>query len=256
MGLSHLLILSILFDYTTCENTDISHYNSIEHENTLILLREINGGCKIVYDYCESIQYNQGYVFKESKPDCSFNYSYINNNGTVYLFQIDDDVRNMIKDYKKDVCNTENIQCGEYTIIIKIIDIINSAISIINKDVYNVNIWNNLDVIDFHPDLVFLKKAINNVELLTNITLKKRKINLLLQAEKQRIDSEYIQIGIKKYINNVYNYIGKPIESAGGYIGYFVGNTLGEVLENVLPEVKSDTKIIIIIILVILLKRL
>ena len=139
---------------------------------------------------------------------------------------------------------------------VKMVDIINSAIVIINKDINNVNIWNNLEVIDFHPELTFLKKSINNIELLTNITLKKRKIDLLLEDEKERLDNEYIQIGVKKHINTVYNYIGNPTERIGSYISSFIGNTIGGLVDNVLPEFNLDSKIIIIIILVILLKRL
>ena len=118
MGFYSMIIVCISFYQTYSQTTEVDNYNSLEKEKTLNLLKEINGGCKIIYDYCESIQYNEGFVFKESKPDCSFNYSYIDTNGSIYLFKLNDDVHNMIKDYKKQVCITEDVECGEYTIII------------------------------------------------------------------------------------------------------------------------------------------
>lgn len=237
---------------TTSGTNEIAIYNLMNNEGVIELLYKINEGYKIVYDYCENLELNDGYIFKNEKPDCLFNYSYIDSNNGINLYIIQRDVRTMFKDYKNTVCKTKDIECGEMTIVLKIVDIINSAITIIMEDVNNPNIWINLKVIDFYPQIDFLKYAVNNVELLTNITLKKDKINLLLTIEKNKLEEDMNRLGVEKYLNYAYNYIGNPIKRVGSYFG----ETIGETIDKIIPELNVDTKIIIIIILIILLKKL
>ena len=219
-------------------------------------LLQINDGYKIIYDYCENIQLNTGYIFKEKKPDCFFNYSYIDTNDDIHLFKINSEIRSMFKDYKNNVCNEKNFECGEFTIVLKLLDIINSAIKIIMIDTSNTNIWNNLKVIDFYSQVDFLKYAVNNVDILTNITLKRDKINLILTEEKIKLSNKMNEAGVNNFLGYIYNYIGSPIKKTGTYLSSLLGETVGGTIEKIIPELSSDTKIIIIIILVILLKRL
>ena len=258
--MNFILRASLLALATTSVNynntTEIANYYIMEKENVIDLLYKINEGYKIVYDYCENLELNDGYIFKNDKPDCLFNYSYIDSNNGINLYTIKKDIRTMFKDYKNTVCKTKDIECGEFTIVLKMIDIINSAITIIVEDVNNPNIWNNLRVIDFYPQIEFLKYAVNNVDFLTNITLKKDKINMLLTIEKNKLSDNMNRIGVEKYLNYAYNYIGTPIKRVGSYISSFIGETLGGTIDKIIPELKLDTKIIIIIILIILLKKL
>ena len=234
---------------------EIAQYETVEKENVIELLTKINDGYKIIYDYCENIQLNTGYIFKEKKPDCFFNYSYIDTNDDIHLFKINSEIRSMFKDYKNNVCNEKNFECGEFTIVLKLLDIINSAIKIIMLDSSNKNIWNNLQIIDFYPQVEFLKYAVNNVEILTNITLKRDKINLILTEEKIKLSNKMNEVGISKFVNYVYNFVGLPIKKTGTYLGSLLGETLGGTIDKIIPELSSDTKIIIIIILIILLKK-
>ena len=179
-----LIIRAVLITISTTSvnytNTnEIPKYDIMEKENVIDLLYKINDGYKIVYDYCENLELNDGYIFKNDKPDCLFNYSYIDSNNGIKLYTIQSDVRTMFKDYKNIVCKTNDIECGEFTIVLNMIDIINSVITIILEDVNNPNIWNNIRAIDFYPQIDFLKDAVNNVEILTNITQNKDKINRL-----------------------------------------------------------------------------
>ncbi len=237
-------------------STEVSKYEYGEKKNIIELLTNINEGYKIIYDYCENIQLNEGYIFKETKPDCYFNYSYIDSEDMIHLFKIDNSIRLMFKDYKNGVCKEQKIECGEFTIVLKLVDIINSAIHIIMLDSNNYNIWNNLQVIDFYSQIQFLKYAVNNIELLTNITLKRDKINMLLTVEKNKLSDKMNSIGVNKFLGYIYNYIGSPIEKTGSYISSILGTAVGETIDKIIPDLGSDTKIIIIIILIILLKRL
>lgn len=241
---------------TNVTSTEVSTYKDLEKNNIIELLTKVNEGYKIIYDYCETIQHNDGYIFKQEKPDCYFNYSYIDSNDEIQLFMLDNDIRVMFRDYKNSVCKEKKIECGEFTIVLKLLDIINSAIQIIMTDVNNYNIWNNLQVIDFFPQMNFLKYAINNVELLTNITLKREKINLILTIEKNKLSQEMSREGFNNFFGSVYNYIGFPIEKSCSYVGSLIGSTVGKTINNIVPEFGTDSKIIIIIMLIVLLKKI
>ena len=248
------LLLSFITTNVYSTN-EVSKHGEEENRNVIELLTKVNDGYKIIYDYCENIQLNTGYIFKEKKPDCYFNYSYIDGNNDIHLFKVNNDIRSMFKDYKNTVCNEKKFECGEFTIVLKLLDIINSAIQIIMYDSNNKNIWNNLKVIDFYPQVEFLKYAVNNIDILTNITLKSDKINLILTEEKNKLSNKMNEEGINKFVGYVYNIIGSPIKKTGTYFGSLVGEAVGETIDKVIPELSSDTKIIIIIVLIILLKR-
>lgn len=255
MNLITYCILSSFIATNVSSTREVYKHGEVENGNIIELLMKVNDGYKIIYDYCENIQLNTGYIFKEKKPDCFFNYSYIDTNDDIHLFKINSEIRSMFKDYKNNVCDEKKIECGEFTIVLKLIDIINSAIKIIMFDSNNKNIWNNLLVIDFYPQVEFLKYAVNNVDILTNITLKRDKINLILTEEKNKLSNKMNEVGINKFIGYVYNIIGEPIKKIGAYFGSLIGETVGLTIDKVIPELSSDTKIIIIIILIILLKR-
>jgi len=253
----NIITSSILLTLITTNVSSTNEVSNYEYGNKHIieLLTKVNGGYKIIYDYCENIQLNTGYIFNKKKPDCYFNYSYIDTNNGIHLFIINSDIRSMFKDYKNTVCNEKKIECGEFTIVLKLLDIINSAIEIIMLNTNNKNIWNNLKVIDFYPQVEFLKYAINNVDILTNITLKRDKINLILTDEKNKLYNKMNELGINNFIGYIYNFIGSPIKKTGTYVSSLVGETVSGTIDKIIPEVSYDTKIIISIILIMLLKR-
>ena len=238
-----IIVCFSIFNLTRTSNELIT--SNLELDKIIDLLFNINDGYRVVYDYCENLNLEQGFITKTLKPDCIFNYSYIDNNSNINLFTIKEDVRTLFKEQKNNVCKSHDIECGELTIVLKIIDTINAAVNIILKDTNNINLWNNLKMIDFNEQFTFLRYAINNIEILTNITLHKTKIN-----------SEMNKIYVENIFSNINNYIGNPIGGIFYYIGNTIGQTGGVVIEKILPEIGSDTKIIILIIFIILLKRM
>ena len=253
--IERFLLRSFLFNNVKC-NTDVSIYDTHETKRTIDLLYKINEGHKIIYDYCENIQIYDGIILKTEKPNCMFNFSYIDNDNNIHLFKVSEDIRKLFKSHKDNLCKLQDVECGEFTIALKILDTINNAITIITNDVYNKNIWNNMKIIDFDEQYNFLKYAINNVDIITNITLKKAKTNLILTKEKNKLQSEMNDLGVSKFIGNVYYYIGKPIDSGISFLASVIGNSLGQTIEKIIPDLGTDTKFIVIIILIILLKRL
>ena len=160
---------------------------------------------------------------------------------------------------KKHFCKEEEIECGTLTIVIKIVDLVNSAL-IIATDLNNTrNLWTNLEIIDFYSLADLYISSINNYDILSNITLSKHKSNIILLKEKNRLNIEFKNEKAWFY-STIDEYIGQPIKSILVYVGDTLGSTLGttvrKTLSEITPIISNEIKLItILLILITLLRR-
>ena len=115
--------------------------------------------------------------------------------------------------------------CGKLTITIKLLDLLNSAIDITVNN--SNNLWFNLEIIDFYDLFNLYKVSIDNLEILTNITLEKQKANIILSIEKHKLKEQMKAIELDKFKNTLNTYISKPIKNGIVFIGSTLGTTLG-----------------------------
>ena len=124
----------------------------------------------MITDLCEDLDEKYSIIGSYTKPECLINVSYINQHQIV-VNSVTNEIRDFLKERKKELCKNEQIECGEVTIILKLIDIINNAITLtlLNDNVVQLN--DNLKIIDFFDKYNAYKLSITNIEVLTNITL-------------------------------------------------------------------------------------
>ena len=254
-----MLLLATLFTYSFI-STDVQVYNSnyVEFDELFRFLHKINEGSRIVHDMCESLEDESSILYGSNKPNCQYNISYINET-VIVMSNIKDPVRDFFMDKKKEYCKLEKLECGELTITIKLLDLVNSGVML----TYNQNIsdlWVNLQIIEFHDLFKLYVTSLNNVELLTNITLAKQKANLILNREKNRLKAEESKNTMYGYLGRFSTWIGTPVKDtlvfAGGTIGTTLGTTIGTTVGEISPIINSEFKIFIgVILLIILIKR-
>ena len=140
----------------------------------------------MITDICEDIDEKYSLIGSYTKPECMINISYIDNNEFI-VNSISTEIRDFLIDRKKELCKNEQIECGEVTIILKLIDIINNAVklSVLSDNLVQLN--DNLKIIDFFDKYIAYKLSITNIEVLTNITLSKQRSNVILTMEKTRL---------------------------------------------------------------------
>ena len=93
--------------------------------------------------------------------------------------------------------------------------------------------------------------ALNNIEILTNITLSHLKANIILNKEKKRLNIEIrdnklhnkIAIDIKYMFGFIGNSLGYLL---GGFLGSTVGNTLTSVVLEISPIFKFITGLLMV----------
>jgi len=221
------------------------------------MLRKINHGNRVVHDMCESLEEKYSYISGSNKPSCRYNVSYINGSG-VMLFSIKESVRKFLLKEKKTMCKDEKIECGSLTVIIKILDLVNSAIDVsLNTD----NIGVNMELIEFEVLFDTYINALDNVELLTNITLSRTKSNLILSREKEKLKAQMNRHGVWRFGDTLSIYIGEPIKNTLVYTGTMLGSTLGSAvgstIDGVSPSVSLgyENKIIVVLLGVLIFWR-
>ena len=67
---------------------------------------------------------------------------------------------------KKDLCKQEKIECGELTLLTKLIDLINNAIHLTLQTNYTNELHTNLIIIDFYNQYSTLKSSLYNIDIL------------------------------------------------------------------------------------------
>jgi len=184
-----IIMLFSLTSFTSFNTTQLSiGYNT--HETTIVhFLKHINEGHFLVNDMCESIDESYSIMSGSNKPSCDYNISYIDENNII-IYYVSDSIKNFFLEEKKNYCKKENIECGELTIMMKLINLMNSAvhISISTNNIQDLII--NLDIIEFESLFKLYKSSLFNTELLANITISKQKANILLNKEKTRLYNE------------------------------------------------------------------
>ena len=87
--------------------------------------------------------------------------SYIHNDEVV-VNDIPKEIKQFLNDRKKELCKNEQ-ECGEVTIIIKFIDLLNNAIrfTLLSNNIQQLN--DNLKIIDFFDKYISYKLSITNI---------------------------------------------------------------------------------------------
>lgn len=231
----------------------INNYKVIINNYTLnkikIFLYKLNDGKRLIYDMCEILDETYSIVSGSNKPDCQYNISYINSDN-IHVFKIKNEIRTFFLNERKNFCSKQQIECGELTIIIKLLDILNSGIDLAITN--NINfLWINLEIINFDELYNLYKKSLVNNEILTNITLSKTKANIILEQEKNRLKILLNKNWMDKYTNYIYIYIGDPINNSIGYIA----NSFSSTIEKAIPNISIELKIIFVLLLLLFIKR-
>lgn len=172
----------------TCFNpsSDVSIYTKDSDLFIMEYLQKINEGHRIINDMCETLDEKYSIISGTNKPSCDYNISYINNTEIV-LNSVNTKIKKFFVYEKKEFCKKEKIECGELTIILKLLDLINSAVKVsINNPNFNELIL-NLKLIDFDALFGLYKSSLFNAEIIVNITLAKQKANVILTKEKNRL---------------------------------------------------------------------
>ena len=248
---SKLVLLSSLtsLSFYNSNSTELSIYSN----NKLVIvdfLKNINDGNRIINDMCETLDEKYSIISGSNKPSCDYNVSYLNDTD-VLVYYINKDIKTFFLAEKNNFCKKEQIECGELTIIIKLLDLINSAVklSLLNSSMDDLLL--NLKIMDFDQLYNVYKTSLFNEEILVNITLAKQKANVILTKEKNRIQKELNKVGLDRFVDNVNTWIGQPIKNTFT----FTGSTFSETVESFIPELPLDIKIIIILVLFLVLKK-
>jgi len=193
-----IIMLYSLTGFTTINTTQLSVISNSQENEIIKFLKNINEGNFLVNDMCETLDETYSIISGTNKPPCNYNMSYINEN-KIIIYGIDESIKKFFLEEKINFCKQEKIECGELTIMMKLINLLNSAvhISINTKNINDFII--NLDIIEFEPLFKLYKSSLFNTELLANITVRKQKANILLTREKNRLYNEQNQ-------NSIFNY--------------------------------------------------
>jgi hypothetical protein len=225
---------------------EVDLYNENNYDKIGSLLSNINEANRLIFDVCETIEPESGLLMTNSKPSCEYNISYINDT-EIILSGIRPILRNFLNLEKKRLCNEEKLECGELTIIVKLIDLINSVIVIALNNNNTIDLWKNLEIIDFKNLFSFYISSITNIEIITNITLSKQKANLILEQAKRKIQDELDENSFSFYSNMFSYFLGKPIKHSVIFIGNLVGSLFGEVVssgyQQIDPSLSTETKL-------------
>ena len=256
--MNHFLAFAILFSSTLAEKIDniqtnptsSTDYSLSETQNfnqclvekipetnvaILKLLSHINYGNRIINDMCEMMEEKVSIWGNSDKPNCRYNASFIINN-TVHLFDVSENVREFLLKRKQDTCKKTESDCGELTIMLKLVDLINSIVHIslqINK---LDELFDNVEAISFYELFQTYTETLENHELLANITLKKERSNLILERERMRVKRLNTMTSTESFMEYTQIYIGTPVKSSLLYVGNTVGSTVGSLFGSALSE--------------------
>ena len=224
------------------------------------LISYINQGNRIINDMCEMIEEKKSFLMGSDKPNCRYNASFIINN-TINLIDVSENVRNFFLKRKQESCKSGDIQCGELTIILKLIDLINSIVQISSKTNIIDEIFYNLDALSFYELFNLYIKSLENTEILTNITLKRERANSILNRERMRIKRLDSNLFAEDTFKSINLYFGEPIKNSLSYLGNTIGSTLGITLGSVVEgttngiSISTENKLILFVMLLLFIRR-
>jgi hypothetical protein len=249
-----LLISSYASEISVNKYSELANYNEslIDYENEYLKISEflhhINDVYRLIFDTCESVDEELSMFQSSKKPNCRYNVSFINNT-EIQIYSISDNVRDFIQEEKRKFCKQENIGCGELTIILKLIDLVNSATSLSVSINNTRDLWTNLHIIDFYELTNVYISSLNNMEILTNITLAKQRASIIINQEKQRLreisnnrTQSQLDSNIAKSLKSWFGYIG-------GSIGGFFGNFLSSTFVEITPELPWEYKTLLVLLI-------
>ena len=230
--------------------TELESYPNDSDSYLIGVLKKINDGHRIINDMCETLDEKYSIISGSNKPSCDYNVSYIDNNG-IMVYYVNDHIKTFFLNEKRNFCKNEMIECGELTIILKLLDLINSVVKItlLNLD-YNTLI-SNLNIIDFDSLFSLYKLSLYNDDIISNITLSKQKANVILTKEKNRLYDELNKATISRISDNINTWLGGPVKN----IFTYTGDTISGTIESLVPNLSLDIKIIIILLLFVMLKK-
>jgi hypothetical protein len=239
-----------IFSKYNANPSDISIYTSDNDIFIMEYLQKINEGHRFINDMCETLDEKYSIISGTNKPSCDYNISYINNT-EIILYSVNKKIKQFFIDEKKEFCKNEKIECGELTVILKLLDLINSAVKVsINNPNFNELIL-NLKLIDFDSLFGLYKSSLFNEDIIVNITLAKQKTNVILTKEKNRLNTYVNKANFDKLSDNINTWIGKPIKNTLTYSA----NVVSKTVESIIPDLSIEIKIIIILILFLLIKQ-
>jgi hypothetical protein len=223
-------------------NSTLYYMGNMTYEYSFIksFLYDVNEGSNFIIDKCEILDETYSIISGTNKPYCYYNISYIDNNEIIVNY-IDERIMDFLKKEKKIYCKKELIECGELTILIKLLNLINSAIYLsVNNN--NINdLITNLKIINFDELYNLYKNSLNNIDILTNITLYKNKVNVILNKEKNRLNKLLSETYFEKITNNVNIYVGNPLNM----LIHSSVDTFKNIIYNLFPEITFEHKCMI-----------
>lgn len=218
----------------------INNTNVSSHTNNVVsMIKKINHGTRIIHDMCESLEEKYSYISGSNKPSCRYNMSYLNNDDII-LNKIGESIRIFLISEKKTMCKEEKVECGSLSIIIKMLDLINIAIDVA---ISGSNIEVNLELIEFNLMFDVYTNSLDNIEILTNITLSRSKANLILRNEKEKILNQISRQGVWKLGDTLSIYVAEPIKYTFVYTGNMLGSTLGSTIGSTIDGVSPSVSI-------------
>lgn len=245
------------------DSRDVSNYNSIHvQENKIInLIKYINKGNMIVNDMCEMMDEKTGVFYGSDKPNCRYNASFMSEND-IHLFDVSENVRIFFLKRKQESCAQSNNDCGELTIILKLVDLINSIVHISFKMSSLEDLFKNIEAISFYELFDAYQSSINDPEILANITLKRDRANLILDKERLRIKKLNSMTQSDHFFDGINYYIGAPVKASFCYVGDTIGSAVGNLLGSAIEQttgglgISGENKTILIgLVVLYILKR-
>lgn len=251
-SLVHLAFLTSVVSQPK-NNFHIDTYKTNDITNTINFLKKINEATFIINDMCESLEESYSIISGSNKPKCNYNMSSINQTDII-IYPINEQIIDYFRKEKHKFCKEQKMECGELTIIIKMSNLINSAVNIAIRNDIN-DLFINLEIIDFDSKYYLYRNSLSNLNIITNITLAKQKSNVILNREKTRLDKIQSKTYFSGFTDRIEIWIGDPIKNTLNYLSNTTGETISSLLQKVLPDVSIEFKIIIILCLIIYIKK-
>ena len=225
--------------------------NSEKNKELLQIIGIVNHANRIINDMCEMLEEKVSIWSGSDKPNCRYNASFIVNN-TIHLFDISENVRSFLLKRKQETCKNLESDCGELTIMLKLVDLLNSMVHISFKIDNLDELFINARAISFYELFQTYTETLENHELLANITLKKERANSILERERMRVKKLNTMTRTESFMEYTKIYIGSPIKSSLMYIGNTAGSTIGSLFGSALSEtgeafsMSTENKLIIL----------
>ena len=223
------------------------------------LVKKLNEGNRIINDICEMLEEKVGFISGSDKPNCRYNASFVSNN-TINMFDVGENVRQFLLNRKKENCKAEKLECGELTVILKVEDLINSIVHISLELHSPQELVVNINTISFDELFTLYVSSLDNYEVLSNITLKKQRANVILDRERQRIKQIQGRGSMQRFADDISIYFGEPLKDSLGYVGNTIGSTLGNLLGSTIDgtspslTISNENKLILLVLIVLYIR--